>query len=339
MLRPFFLLSTLCECISVIFENKPLNFTSGIFHEEIGSLKLWNDEWKLITYLDLENYYDEHKLIKLYSNDVKQACTFATQRHIMVTDCENINQTLSHSLVHTEEKNASISELLGLRSKPVDNKLTFLVLIPLVSSRVYSVEKLSSVPVSVPNSDSFIFILPQSPYLIIDKVKQHYFLMNEIELAECRYIKPFHLCQQSSPIFLVHLHGGCEASLFIPKPNIPLTCDKRIAKINQPLFIQLIQSNTWLYFTPKEENLDVTCRSSNVRESVKIHSSGVFHLNENCSAYGQSIILTSHSTFIREVRVNFTPEIDLRKSLDLNLSFLNTVDIQPLARELCNHRS
>ncbi|KAL3272077.1 hypothetical protein HHI36_022539 [Cryptolaemus montrouzieri] len=155
--------------------------------------------------------------------------------------------------------------------------------------------------------------------------------MNEIELAECRYIKPFHLCQQSSPIFLVHLHGGCEASLFIPTPNIPLTCDKRIAKINQPLFIQLIQSNTWLYFTPKE-NLDVTRRSSNVRESVKIHSSGVFHLNENCSAYGQSIILTSHSTFIREVRVNFTPEIDLRKSLDLNLSFLNTVDIQPLAR-------
>ena len=199
-----------------------------------------------------------------------------------------------------------------------NNRLSFVILIPLVEPRLYNVVKVTSAPFNS-NSSNYIFINPQNPYLIIDSIKQHYFQMSDQELSECKSILDTYLCSQTKPIYLVHMHGGCEASLFVPTANIPDSCEPRIMKLTHPIYIQLASPNSWLYIAPFPEHLDISCKETHERVSVTLDHTGIFQLHPNCSAYTNSLILKPHRQFSSKISIPYISTLNLTQTLNFSL--------------------
>lgn len=201
------------------------------------------------------------------------------------------------------------------------DKLCFVLFIPLVESRTYDVLKLSSLPTQL-SHNNYVFITPRNSYLIIDSVKQHYFFLSQSELLKCQsFLSTHFLCPQTKPLYLVHLHGECEANLFAVSPEIPSSCNKRIAKLYHPIFIQLANANSWLYTVPKEETLDINCNPTDDRIVVKLKGTGLLTLNSTCSASTKTLTLNPHSQFSSNMLISYTPPLDLTVEINPGINF------------------
>lgn len=208
-----------------------------------------------------------------------------------------------------------------------NNKVTFVLYVPLIIPREYGIYKISSLPTQV-SLNRYAIIVPESNNLCIDAVKQHYIMLSDLELAFCKTtVGNNYVCKQKKPILLVHLHGGCEANLFVPSLSIPKTCNKKILFVAYPIFIQLAQANSWLYTIPTKENVDLNCKSIKQRLSLTLNGTGIFHINSNCSAYTKDMILAPHNEYFTKTTINYIPPLDIREEIHFNFSKLNNIEM------------
>lgn len=499
----------------------PIIQSPGLYYEKVGTLNLYNDNWKLITYLNLQNYRDEFKLILLFTHDIQRLCLLTKNRLGMITsECDSFNKTVTDSIQNIRFQDDLILDMLGIDTHSVrekralinaigtisktlfgtldaddakyyddqieklkldqnhlskllkrqtsilqntvhllnstinskaskyfgnfsikineivstlnrlskndtefkekeelivkidelvsilnmilmsfkfnqsnlldiilyaergilhplvispvslvnelsklqayldglsfpinpvvenmhilynlvktnvyylNGKISFVILIPLIDPRIYDVLKVSSLPILISNS-TYIFVVPQNNYLAIYAVKQHYFLLDRLEISECNKIfVDNYICKQQKPIYLVHLHGGCEANLFSPTTTIPESCEKRLMKLNHSIFIQLASANTWLYVIPSEEIIDINCKLTSQRISIKLNNTGVLYVDSNCTAYTRSMILKPHQQFSSNILINYIPPLDLKQVINFNISSYKAQELSLLS--------
>lgn len=106
-------------------------------------------------------------------------------------------------------------------------KLNFVPEIPLVITLLWDFFKTSVVPGALQN-DLYTFFLPETPFLAIDQLKQHFFLITENSLRNCIQTDTLYFCKQNTPVLVLQANENCEAIMFSLPEKIPDSCDHRI---------------------------------------------------------------------------------------------------------------
>jgi hypothetical protein len=181
---------------------------------------------------------------------------------------------------------------------------------PLLETVDYEVFLINPFP-AVFHEKKFIFMQPSSKFLVIDRNRMHYVMFTEEQ--HNRFVvmkKDIYLCKQKVPILMTHIHDNCEIKIFL-KETKNLECDKRIISLDNGHFIQLKNSNSWLFSMPKPEVLTITCRNS--KAPVDVYLSGVesISINGECKAYSFSSILIPSQTFVSNDTFEFIPHFNL----------------------------
>ncbi|KAJ8967867.1 hypothetical protein NQ314_002603 [Rhamnusium bicolor] len=198
-----------------------------------------------------------------------------------------------------------------------NSKIIFILQIPLVNSKTFTLHKITSLPIPV-RKNVFIFILPQEAYLMIDNNYYEYMLMSSNNFNDyCEEIsKSKFLCKQVQQISFVHSSTECELTIFKSTKELPDSCNKRIMLLDKPIFLQLQQPKTWIYAVPESENLILNCGKT--RNTVPIEGSGFLHVNEFCSVRASNFVLISLVEYTKPVESNYSPPFNLTKFLDLS---------------------
>ena len=84
--------------------------------------------------------------------------------------------------------------------------------------------------------------------------------------------------------------------MFEPIRSIPASYSQRSVELNHTLWTQL-DNNEWVFVGPKSDVLTVLC-SKHEPTDVKLLGTGKLQLNPMCKAYGNRILIQSHSTLV-----------------------------------------
>lgn len=222
-----------------------------------------------------------------------------------------------------------IYNILSLQVYFQDSKLTFIINIPLLQSYLFHVFRLNPFPTKTSEHNKYVLIKPSSKFLLIDENKQQYMQTNENDFDKCKKLDAAkYICEQKQPIWLSHVHPNCEVLLYQSANEIPDICDKRIVHLDQITFIQLNQKNSWLFVTPKNEILSLSCKNSNVPTDVILSNAGKITISGGCKGFsGSAMLSTEDNVASSVVNSDFIPAIDLKiglcenNSVPLNLTY------------------
>lgn len=213
-------------------------------------------------------------------------------------------------------------------------KLYFVLHIPLVSDISYSIVKMTSLPMRISNEKGnhiFSFILPENPYLVIDRLKQNYFFFNNNDLNECLKIDNKYVCKEKYPLFLLPIRNDCEALLYTHSYKIPESCEKRVLVIHKTIFIKILKINSWIFISPDDETLMIKCPG--FENSINLNKSGILQLAPRCTAFTSSVTL--NTVDIKEtnksfLNTNYFPKLDIKSeifNINMSLSLMQNLSL------------
>ena len=204
-----------------------------------------------------------------------------------------------------------------------NKNLCFVLEIPLIRNIEFQIFKITSVPVRI-DEKAFTIVIPEKELLIIDAVKQHYLLYDVQELQGCLETrKTKFICEQKSPVHISHTNNNCVRSLFDPVNSIPKSCSSRVMVLHLPIFLQLAQSNAWIYVTPNPERLFLTCKAEN--HQATLNGTGILTIKPGCEARSENSILNSKTIFNSKVNLKQFNEIPELPKIKLNTNAFQTL--------------
>ena len=210
--------------------------------------------------------------------------------------------------------------------------LVYVIRLPLTNNVFYNLYHIFPLPIKIKGTDSkFIFIQPEHDYLLMDTAKRYFTRLGLDGINECKIVsKALRVCKQTQPVQLTHLDEECEAQMIEPIRSIPASCSQRIVELNHTLWTQL-DGNEWLYVAPNPDVLTVLC-SKHEPTDVKLLGTGKFQLTPMCKAYGNRILIQSHSTLVtnrtsKDIIPPISLEYDCCESVD-KTSKLNELHLQ-----------
>jgi hypothetical protein len=164
-------------------------------------------------------------------------------------------------------------------------------------------------------ASKFIFVQPQKKIIMVDKTKQYDTRISLSELARCKVPTPaVYVCNQHSPVQLMHSGTECEARLLQYSTRITPTYLQRITELTSTLWTQL-QGNTWLYVAPQPEHFTILCPGQETTDLI-INGLGKVIFFKQCSGYGNSVVIQAHGiTKVNNTDKDIIPPIHLRVRL------------------------
>lgn len=247
----------------------------------------------------------------------------------------NLQKIIQHIPANTEfpvsllvENSHILLKLIDLNVVYVNNKLIYIIEVPLVQSYIFNLYHLIPLPVKQ-NSNKYLFIQPTSEYFAIDDNRQHYLVIQN-DVKYCKNVNVnYYVCKQTQPLHLTHNNDNCESKLYLIPNKIPSNCDIRIVNIENNIWHQLQTSNSWLFLLTKPETLSINCKTSKNVIDIKLSKSGVISLNHDCIAYSKSTLLSAKRIFSNKVSLEYLPPVNLNlENLDLMYSETNISNVK-----------
>lgn len=289
----------------------------------------------LIEQISLLNFLTE-ELDKEMSNLI-QAILFAQNGiiHPSILTPEqlikNLQLIMQHIPKNTEfpiplliQNSHSLLKLINLHVFHTNNKLVYVIEVPLVQNYIFKLYHLTPLPFSPNKNNEFIYIQPTSEYFAIDNNNQHYLIISNNDFKDCKFNVKIYVCKQKQPVYLTHNNDNCESKLLQNLNHIPSNCEVRIIKISNNIFHQLKNSNSWLFLLTNPENIVINCKHSKDTIDLKLNNLGLISLRKDCRAFSKSVILLARRTFSSKINKNFIPLINL--TLDFN-SYINETSL------------
>lgn len=288
-------------------------------------------------------------------DDIVNAIMFTKSHsiHPSILTPKQLYDELTHSIKDLNKDNElpislsldnihSLSDVSQLSCYFINNKIVFVIKIPLVYKSEYLVYK--SIPVPIPHDvehpNSYAMIIPRCNHIAVSRDKLTYVCLTD--LSTCSEItNSIYICNnvdtysvQDAPI--------CETELLCKIVNtLPQQCDTRIIHGHIDTWQELV-GNKWLFVKSVPTKLTLEC-DSQVSE-YKLLGTGIFNLKPDCKAYCRNKEFTpkfSYSILTTPVISDFNlidnsccdkykfkltePKLEPLKLYDLNLDKLTTV--------------
>jgi hypothetical protein len=108
------------------------------------------------------------------------------------------------------------------------------------------------------------------------------------------------------------MDDNCEFKLFMKQNFETSSCDKRLINLKNDHFIQLRQSNTWLFSLAHPEHLTISCKYFKRDQDVVLSDIGSITINKNCKGIASTSILIPHQVNLNMTEVvQYVPPFNL----------------------------
>lgn len=220
--------------------------------------------------------------------------------------------------VQLNKSNAyELLRLISLSVYYMDNKLIFVIYVPIAENTMFTMYHLLPVPMSSSNNNTYIFLRPSSDYMAITVNKMIYSLL--FNLNDCKIISnQTYVCLKTRPLYNTLGHGNCESELLQAHVGIPKSCDIRISSIENEIWYQLNEKNKWLYIVPNFTHITIDCAENGIHDLV-LSGTGFFKLTTHCKAYTKSITLIPVIDFSSSTD-SYLPDFDITLNEEKSMS-------------------
>lgn len=191
----------------------------------------------------------------------------------------------------------------------IDNKLVFVIKIPLVNVLEYNLYKSIPLPTSHIRADnSFVMIVPSEKYVALSKDKSSFTYLKNLNSCKNIIIIKTYLCEISD-IYATAGNPSCEIEIITKSvTKLPETCQYKIIHGDVDIWHKLINEK-WIFVQSKPAKLSIECNNNYITEFV-VSGTGVLDIPLGCIAYHKN------SRFIR----NISPSINVPSILpDFNI--------------------
>lgn len=173
-------------------------------------------------------------------------------------------------------------KIISLDCFVFNNKITYLLHIPIMLPRSFEYFHLYSVPIF--DKSRFKVVLPRNKFLL--KNQLHYTYQQE----ECQRIVPqYYVCENED---LQEIQGDmpCAIKLLNSDENAS-TCKQTEIKITQPLTNRLADTNQWILAAPAKETIQIKC--NNQEETRSIFGTYLCSIPEGCQVKIKSKLISN----------------------------------------------
>lgn len=237
----------------------------------------------------------------------------------LLDEIKLINKHLLNKKLPFEPKLENIllfEKTLIIKSYSKENKIIFILEIPIVETEGYNYYHLYALPVI--QNNSFSFILPQSKYLTLNE--QNYMLFDEkcLQVGSEEYI-----CHTSNPIRVKEEDAPCEVQLLSFSKN-PTNCQPIPVHIPD-MKIQKAEHNKWIFVSPGSVLVKQKC--GNDRENKQIYGTFIIEVDSKCEVQIGNIQIKSYQNIQNEFKNIELPKLKFNDSPYVKDSL---TDFQPL---------
>ena len=295
-------------------------------------------EQSLLFELVLNKYaYETQNLISIINTalDGKIHTSVFTPQHI-IKELFEIKVDLPIGNTFPLEVNAeSLNDILRISEKTIffeDNYLIYIIEIPLISSEEYNIYH--PIPLPIPHSEQNIFLIdPELDYLGVSKDNENFIALDKVKWQECITLKPYKVCKGNQHIQHCAESDVCVVSLLVNDQFNPDHCKIKFVSLNVPIWHQLVQTNSWIYYTQPEVGT-ITC--TNPIENFKIKTEGVGRITipPSCKINFRNSILFSNNKVSRDIHSDIIPENSRNEPLHALTDMVKTIIPQNLNNKI-----
>lgn len=270
--------------------------------------------------------------------DITNAVLFSSQNilHPAVVTPQQLHKELVDSIKYLPSNLefpitldiSSIHSLLNVShivSYYVNHKIIFVVRVPLVAVREFSLFHVLSLPIShnVNQSSFYSMIIPSHKYIAMTKDKMQY--CNIDELNVCTAVNPGNYICEVSSVYALDAKASCESEMLTKVvKTLPSQCETKTLFGHLDLWKQ-INYNKWIYVQSDPTRITIDCKNSNVHENT-VHGTGILYIPQGCTGYCRSTTFISkpyyNNVTIQVNRLDF----DLIKDNCCNLAAVQKLD-------------
>ncbi|XP_023022057.2 uncharacterized protein isoform X2 [Leptinotarsa decemlineata] len=201
-----------------------------------------------------------------------------------------------------------------------NNKILFILQIPLVHTKSFEIFKMTSFPMQVAR-DKYVYVSPKKEYLLVNDKQTHlleYVLTSAANFREfCQNLgRGMYICDHIQQTNGPSSNLECEVQLFSNKKELSGSCNTKVMKLKKPVFIKLLEYGAWIYVAPYNENLVISCDGGS-RKNVNLKGVGFLNLSKDCTAQTSEFSLryTSGSKPV-DVSGSYSPVMKLTDYID-----------------------
>lgn len=242
---------------------------------------------------------------------------------------------ISHMPLGISLENTLLYErIIKVESFILNNRVTFLLHIPITSQNHFDYFHLYSVPIY--KQGLFKVIIPKNKFLVKNKLHFSYRQTPCQKVRDQLYICDKMDLQQidpNSPCAVQLLEANKEAS----------NCQQVEARIAEPIVNQLESSNKWILVLPKEENIQLLC--TNQDERIKVIGTHFTEIPEDCKIkIDKELIINYRNSETRTAQPILFPDLTLEYkilpalNLTVHLGDVKLDDLQLLRNQIAESK-
>jgi len=228
----------------------------------------------------------------------KQLFTELVENYRFLSEYHQFPVSLSLDSIYTL---MNISEIATYYN---DNKIVFVLKVPLVNPQNYYLYHSIPYPVTVV-TNTYTAIIPSTKYVAITKDKNHYCKLDN--LISCKIVYKFNYICYDLNTYSSSATPICESEIISKAlKSVPSNCETKILKGHLDIW-QPLTNNRWIYVISNPHKLSIDCRELNNTE-ITISDTGILNLPENCIAYYKDLrLIPKYSKIIkfRTIHINF----------------------------------
>ncbi|KAL4104073.1 hypothetical protein QTP88_019386 [Uroleucon formosanum] len=229
----------------------------------------------------------------------------------------------------------SLNEILRISEKNIlfkDNYLIYVIEIPLITSEEYSIYH--PIPLPIPHSEQTIFLVdPEIDFLGVSRDNEHFIALDNAKWEECTTLKPYKFCRGNQHVQHCAESDVCVVSLLVNNQFNPDHCKFKFVSLKAPIWHQLVQTNSWIYYTQWEVGT-ITCTNPTENSKIEIEGVGRITTPPFCKINLRNYILFSNNKASRDIHSEIIPENSKNEPLHTLADIVKTIIPQNLTNKI-----
>jgi hypothetical protein len=167
----------------------------------------------------------------------------------------------------------------------------------------------------------YVFIEPAQPYLLINTQFDHYALLTESDIQNCKINQEqLYSCWFNRPFQTSGYESVCEVNILAHRNDLS-QCNIRRAP-PKPTYIPLKTPNVWIYSVARIHKVNLICGSYN--EIIPLENTGILQLRPPCILKDSNTLIRSFITNHTEIYTPITSAINLTRYVN-NITHITDV--------------
>lgn len=190
-----------------------------------------------------------------------------------------------------------------------NNKLMFVIQVPLINPTKFNLYK--NLPLPTPrdnkNYSTYVLIRPSKLYVAITDDRLYYVLLDSI--TECKHVnKDYIICPMASILSTIN-NPSCESKLLSEVTlSLPESCDSKVVYGHINIW-QKLNDNKYIYVQSKPKKLTTKC-NNNITDYI-LQGTGILTIESNCVAYFETLQLYTSNKYNSIVPSQINLKFDL----------------------------